>query len=116
MEGFVDNFALGGLVVGGAGQPGNVKLVDTIRNRGPEREALYVHSIYVGPGSVLDLNDLNVYYDREFVNEGGVVQGGMPVLIPEPAVLGLLALAAGALHALRRFRKPPVETRRRASP
>ncbi len=102
LKGFEDNFALDGLVVGGPGRPGNVKLVDVFRNQGPEEEALYVHSIYVLPGSVLNLNNLRVYYDREFVNEGAV-EGGMPILIPEPTSLGLLALAAGALRGGRKF-------------
>jgi len=101
--GFVDNFALGTLQLGGDNGIGHVCLVDLFDNQ-PDwlgTEALYVDSIILGEDSLLDLNGLNVYY-RSFVDMGGTIDlsGGSFSQVPEPATLGLLAF--GGLAVLRR--------------
>ncbi len=100
-DGFLDNFTLGGLVVGGV-QPATLRLEDLFDNTGtPPNEALYLHDLAVLAGSTLDLAGLNVYYDGTFTGEG-LILNGAPVFVPEPATLALLALGAAA--ALRRRR------------
>jgi len=84
--GFLDNFALDGLQIGGD-DVGRVQLVDLFDNQ-PDwegAEAVYVENLLIGPGSYLDLNGLNLYYlnggdpKRFFpcdANLDGVVNGG----------------------------------------
>ena len=61
--GFVDNFVLHTLQLGGA-DVGEVRLVDTFDNQPgfDGKEALYVRNLIIGPGSRLDRNGLNIYY------------------------------------------------------
>jgi len=63
-EGFELNFALDTLQLGGE-RAGRVELIDAFDNQ-PDwegAEALYVRNLlFVGPGSCLQTNDLNVYY------------------------------------------------------
>ena len=89
--GFANNFAFGSLVVGTA-DPALVMLIDfnDNGNRYPT-ESMYVHNISIGPGSTLDLNGLNLYYDGLCDNRGTVL-GGSPIFIPEPTSALLLAL------------------------
>lgn len=78
--GFVDNFALGKLTLGGA-DVGMVRLVDNTDNgnrdgTGGNAEALYVDRLELGAGSVLDLNNLHLYWCTEFVDNGGSILNG----------------------------------------
>ena len=99
-EGFDLNFGLGHLRVGGA-DAALLRLDDLFDNGNRSSpEALYVHDLTVGPGSTLDMNGLNLYYDGRFVNQGQVI-GGTP--IPEPATLVLLGEAVPLV--LKRKRK-----------
>jgi len=101
-EGFHENFALAALVVGTEECRAIVRLIDDFDNGNrTSPEALYVHDLVVGPGSVLDLNGLKLYYDGTYENLGGQVLGGQPM--PEPATLALVAL--GGLVLLRRRRR-----------
>jgi len=63
-EGWIENFVLGGLTLGGA-DAGRIQLVDLFDNQ-PDwegQEALYVEDLaFVGPGSGVDLNGLNLYF------------------------------------------------------
>jgi len=73
--GYVDNFAFGTLTV-----QGWIQLVDAFNNGnrgGPagHDEAVYVDTLILADGSVLDLNYLNLYY-HTLVDEGGVVLNG----------------------------------------
>jgi len=95
MDGFLDNFALAALTIGGA-DVGQVQLVDEYDNwgDGDGNELLYVESLYVGPGSLLDLNGEKLYYLTATVEPGATVveNGGALVPIPEPSTLLLAAL------------------------
>ena len=112
MDGFLTNFALGALVLGGS-DIGQVQLVDDFDNQ-PDwigDEVLYVLDLTIGPGSSLDLNGMTLYYGQAAIDPdatinhagGQLVQIGGPDQIPEPATLGLLTL--GALALLRRRRR-----------
>jgi len=95
--GFVGNFVLGSLVIGGDA-PRSIWLEDIIDNGNrSSAEALYVHNLTVGPGSKLDLAGLHLYYDGTLVNNGTII-GGTPLFVPEPATLGILLL--GWAHLL----------------
>ena len=62
--GFESNFALGSLELGGTDGPGAMKLVDKSDNQ-PDwigAEALYVGTLALNEGAVLDCNGLNLYY------------------------------------------------------
>lgn len=75
--GFLGNFALDALIVGGDA-PARVVLRDCIDNgnRSPDApEALYVHNLIVAPGSVLHLGGLNLYCDGALDIQGDVVGG-----------------------------------------
>jgi hypothetical protein len=88
-QGFRDNFALEGLIVGGAIGL-HLTLVDQINNDNrSSSECLYVHNLIVNSGSVLDLNGLRLYYDGSLDNTGSVI-GGTPIFVPEPAALSIL--------------------------
>ena len=85
--GFIQNFALNGLLVGGA-KAARVQLVDASDNgnrrssfRHTVNEALYTHKVVVTKGSTLDLNGLKVYCDGT-VNILGTVLNGSIVIVP----------------------------------
>ncbi len=81
--GFLANFALDGLWIGGD-DVGQVQLVDLFDNQ-PEWagvEAVYVESLIVGDGSLLDLNGLNLYYLDAAIDPGATIIGGVPVPVP----------------------------------
>jgi len=82
IEGYNNNFVLGKLTIGGEGA-GMVCLADSANNgnRGGaagDAEALYVDSLELGTGSVLDLNDLHLYWRTEFIDNGGTILNGDP--------------------------------------
>jgi hypothetical protein len=71
--GFESNFALGTLRVGDV-NVGKVRLYDDFDNQ-PDREgsqALYVENLILSPGSTLDLNGYNLYY-QNFTDLGGTI-------------------------------------------
>jgi len=108
------NFALDSLVVGDT-SPGALKLVDTYDNQTDGLlgdEALYVRCLEVGPGSVLDLNGLNLYYDCIDLDPTAVVylNGGTLLAAPEPSSAGLLCL--GLWGVLQRGVRPARSRRR----
>jgi len=107
MAGFENNFALGTLRIGGAGGIGQIQLFDAFDNRPgwDGAEALYVENLFVGPGSHLDLNGLNLYYLNGTIDPGAVLLGGTPILIPAPGSLELLGV--GVLTLFRRRRRGP---------
>ena len=74
--GFVQNFTLNALLVGGA-KTARVKLLDASDNgnRTNGKEALYTHEVVVTRGSTLDLNGLKVYCDGT-VDIRGTVRNG----------------------------------------
>jgi hypothetical protein len=89
--GFVDNFALGTLVVG-CTNSARVALIDRVDNGNrSSAEALYVHNLTISPGSRLDLGGINLFYDGSLVNQGTII-GGRPIFVPEPATLALLVM------------------------
>ncbi len=61
--GWVDNFSLGALQLGGA-DAGRIRLVDDSDNAGdgPGNEALYVGDLTINAGAAVDLNALTLYY------------------------------------------------------
>ena len=99
-EGYNCNFGLGELILGGDGI-GQLCLIDDFDNQpGWEgAEALYVTDLVVGPGSLLDLNGLNLYYLSSSIDPTATIayNGGALICVPEPATLGLLAIGAAAL-------------------
>jgi len=58
--GFVQNFALGRLVLGQA-RAGNLRLVDTFDNRVGNDECLFLHDLLIHEGATLDVNALRLY-------------------------------------------------------
>jgi len=103
IAGFAQNFALGTMQVGGDNAE-HIVLVDIFDNQ-PDwdgSEAMYVKNLVVGPGSVLDLNGLNLYCLNATIASDATIIGGTPIQIPEPATASLLAF--GALGLLRRRR------------
>jgi hypothetical protein len=95
-EGFRDNFALGGLVIGAA-YPTDVRLFDDVDNGNrASSEALYVHSLTIKPGSTLDLRGYHLYYDGTLDNQG-TITGGSPQFVPEPATVGILVAGLAGL-------------------
>jgi len=96
--GFFENFALDTLQIGDAA-PASVQLVDLFDNQPdvPGREALYVKTLIIGPGSSLDLNGLTIYYLDSEIAPGTDFTNGAALPVPEPATLALLAVGAVAL-------------------
>ena len=104
-NGFLKNFGLGTLQLGGDAGPGRVCLVDLFDNQPSSSgaEALYVQGLVVNPGSELWLSGLHLYADGVLVNPGdGGLYGGGAIYAPQPA--SLVLLAAGAVAMLRRRR------------
>ncbi|NLF31069.1 MAG: hypothetical protein GX591_09310, partial [Planctomycetes bacterium] len=107
VEGFDHNFAMAGLSIG-ADQSACARLVDAFDNNrlveGPE--AMYVHTLVLGPGGMLDLNGCNLYYLHGQIDPAATIllNGGQLALVPEPACLGFLV--CGALFLLRRRQRP----------
>jgi MYXO-CTERM domain-containing protein len=102
LAGFVDNFVIDTLQVGGEGAA-RVRLVDEAYNQlGAVRDAIYVRHLILNEGSVLDLGGRQLYA-LDFLNAGGSVQssGGQMMVVPEPGVMG----AAGMALFLRRRRR-----------
>ena len=103
-EGFLDNFVLDTLQIGGE-EPASVRLVDLFDNQpdwdGPE--ALYVKNLVVLPGSSLDLNGLSIYYLHGDLDDALAITGGSACAVPGPETLAMLGLGT-ALLACRRPR------------
>lgn len=103
-NGMVLNFTLGTLELGGT-DIGQVRLVDAFDNQPgwTGEEVLYVHNLTIHPGSALDLNGLNLYYDS-FTGDPGAVtlNGGVLTSVPESGGMVLLAGGALLLGVLRR--------------
>ena len=104
-NGFVGNFGLGTLELGGQGGAGRVVLVDLFDNQPASSgtEALYVQDLIVNTGSELWLNGIHLYVNGVLVNpgEGGLYGGGViSAGVPEPGAMCLLL--AGSLALLRR--------------
>jgi len=112
-ENFNDNFMVGSLQLGNGSDDGYVQLVDSSDNQtddGGSNEALYLSSLVVESGSVLDLNGLNIYIDGTYamngevidsVGTGSIYYNSSAVFgaeaIPEPFSIVLLSLGVGAL-------------------
>lgn len=100
--GFSGNFALGSLVLGGV-DVGYVQLVDQVSNRGDgggnlAPEALYVHDLILGPGCLLDLNGLNLYYWHAQIDPGAAIDlkgEHLMAVVPEPSSIALIAVLGG---------------------
>jgi hypothetical protein len=104
LSGFVGNFAVDKLQIGGA-DVAAVVLSDVSINH-PDSfgvlptDAVYVNTLMIGPGSSLDLNNINLYC-LNLINNGEILSGGGQLtVVPEPGTL--LGFAAGALLAARR--------------
>ncbi len=99
-DGWTSNFALDTLIIGG-NDIGQVRLADNFDNQ-PNwngSEALYVDTLILGAGSLLDLNGLNLYYRSASIDPSAVIlyNGGM--LIPEPTSISLmLCIIAAFIH------------------
>jgi len=104
--GFTDNFAIDSLQLGGS-NVGLLRLTDLFDNQADGQEipeALYVRDLTIGPGSLLDLNGINLYYVDGDIHPLGQFIGGEPTeVIPEPA--SLILLAWGAAFIARRKRR-----------
>jgi len=79
-EGYTDNFAIDILQIGDP-NGGYVKLVDQVNNY-PDSiytgdEALYVNTLRMGNGSVLDLNGYRLYFN-DLEDNGGQFENGLP--------------------------------------
>jgi len=92
--GFTDN-CIGTLVVGGA-NPAQIQLVDLYDNQGDgsSNEILYVRNLVLKPGSTLDLNGIDLYYNTLTIDPSvSILANGATfaqVSIPEPATIFLL--------------------------
>ncbi|MCK4343395.1 MAG: hypothetical protein KAY37_16910 [Phycisphaerae bacterium] len=79
-DGYIDNFALDTLTLGGV-DVGMIRLVDNTDNGnrggvGGNAEALYVDTLVLNAGAVLDLNGLHLYWYTEFIDNGGTILNG----------------------------------------
>ena len=102
-EGFVGNFALDTLQIGGD-DVARVKLVDLFDNQVDWNgvEALYVDTLIVNEGSLLYLNGLNIYYRHGIFGGGLILDNATVQALPVPEPMTLAVLAAGSLALLRR--------------
>ena len=93
LNGFFDNFVLDTLQVGGD-EVATLALVDLVDNQldGEGQEALYVKHLIVGPGSQLDLGDLNIYYLSADIAADALVDTAKISAVPEPGTFMLFAL------------------------
>ncbi|MHB9044657.1 MAG: PEP-CTERM sorting domain-containing protein [Pirellulales bacterium] len=89
LAGLNNNFALGGLHLGGA-DVGRIKLVDLVDNETalPDKEALYVKSLSLGASAYLDLGGLNLYYLGGSIDPTATVVPGGGSLTRIPALAG----------------------------
>ena len=105
--GFIENFALDTLQVGGEAVAAYLLLVDRFDNQ-PDwigDEALYVTNLIITSGSYLNTGGLNIYYKHgQFPDDGtgGLILGGGageggPSPLPEPVTIGLLAVGAAVM-------------------
>jgi len=105
-DGFLVNFAIDTLQLGGS-NVGLLRLTDLFDNQADGQEvpeALYVRDLTIGPGCLLDLNGINLYYVDGDIHPLGQFIGGVPTkTIPEPA--SLILLAWGAAFIARRKRR-----------
>ncbi len=128
MAGYDDNFALGTLQIGGS-DVGRLQLVDLFDNQ-PDWEGvetIYVETLIVGsgsecnlgsavglnvgtiilePGSYLDLNGLDLYYQNAIIDPSADIDynGGELIQVPEPTTITLLLCGLASLALLRRRR------------
>jgi len=102
-EGYVENFALDTLRVGGLSSA-HLKLVDLVDNQPDSEspEALYVDHLYVGRGSTLELGGVPIYY-RTAQILGSVINSSLTLAsighVPEPT--SAILLVAGVLIVAR---------------
>jgi hypothetical protein len=103
--GFAHNFALGSLIVGGAADAW-VRLIDSVDNQrdGFLGEALYVDTLVVSAGSTLDLGGFNLYYRHAMIEGTVIAENGAAIrlAVPEPATLGLVAIALALISGASR--------------
>ena len=125
--GFTNNFAMGGLTLGGA-DVGKVQLVDDSNNgnRGTGSEAMFANAMTIGAGSSLDVNGLRLYIlgDVATTLDGYIAAGTLfdstlagpgldaiydsgnnwtTLVIPEPGTM--LLLTAGGIVVLARKKR-----------
>lgn len=104
MAGFVNNFALDCLVLGGD-DVGFVHLRDDWDNNadGAGNDVLYVRELVLGAGSQLDLCGRTVYY-QSMTDLGTTIieNSGQLLQIPEPSVLGILVAGLNVIVFRRR--------------
>lgn len=104
MAGFVDNFVIDTLQVGGEGAAW-VRLVNEADNQSGSavEDALYVRHLILNEGSMLDLGGRKLYV-LDFENAGGTIQanGGELTVVPEPGVVGVVALGFLLMRSRRR--------------
>ena len=93
--GYVGNFAIDALHVGGADGAASVRLLDNVSNQ-PGSDVLYARRIIVEPGSTLDLSSRKVYAGELIMNQDAQGQTGT---LLNAANLAMLAPAS-------RFGKP----------
>lgn len=107
-------FQMGHLQIGGE-MPASVQLVNEFGNNWTDENAMYVDTLTLSPGSELDLNRINLYYQELVLGEGaeilnysvncdgeyGVTPGDLSCLRPENRdyLLGQLGIHAGDVDA-----------------
>ncbi len=108
--GYVDNFSLQELRLEQTGA-GGLRLEEVIDNT-PGTEALYVQELFLGPGAVLDLNGVTLYYGIASIDASATVlfNGGSfrQLSVPEPSASALVTVVAIALRTGQGRRRPRV--------